>query len=223
MLVMTLAFGQWAIMKGRENDKNEYNEGEILMGYSNFDTDFRTKESKVINSGDYVVTEVSKEYMKNMTFGPNLEKVSLKGYDITIKDLGDPNKYPVTIFMLSRTNDSEIFNTLGRLHEEIRLKAIDDANVYPKGRAWAPFYDFQKSFATPIDISFKGKIKIKKTLDYGYAHTIHKSQGGTYKYIAVDSRDIYKAGDTQLEKQLKYVALSRATTHAYVLTTNQLS
>ena len=202
--------------------ETEYNVGEILMGYANFDINRSTKEPKISNSGDYRVVHSTSEMVKEEVFGPNKEKVSLKGYELTLEDLNDPKKPVITVFMLSRSNPASLFTQLGRLHEEIRFKSIADSKVINKGAAWAPYYDFKKAFATPENLEYRGAVKVSKTLDYGYAHTIHKSQGGTYKYIYVDSRDIYRAGDAQLEKQLKYVALSRAQQHAYVITNKEV-
>jgi ATP-dependent exoDNAse (exonuclease V) alpha subunit len=44
----------------------------------------------------------------------------------------------------------------------------------------------------------KTKSVAKRSIDYGYAHTIHKSQGGTYTYVFVDDTTIGLAdADTQ--------------------------
>ena len=51
---------------------------------------------------------------------------------------------------------------------------------------------------TPVDITYKGSTKIGKTLDYGYAHTIH-NQGGTYKYSFVLDNTIDSFPDKNLE------------------------
>ena len=65
-----------------------------------------------------------------------------------------------------------------------------------------------------------------KSIDYGFAHTIHKSQGGTYQTVFVQDKDISKAGnkvdgawkanhDTQT--RLRYVGVSRAENTSFVL------
>jgi hypothetical protein len=41
------------------------------------------------------------------------------------------------------------------------------------------------STITMKDYQENGKLKIKKSIDYGYAHTIHKSQGGTYDKVMI--------------------------------------
>jgi len=67
------------------------------------------------------------------------------------------------------------------------------------------------------------RLKMKdKSLDYSYAHTIHKSQGGTYDKVLVDENDINKArgfsnADHQMVNQLKYVAFSRSSKQTIVL------
>lgn len=60
------------------------------------------------------------------------------------------------------------------------------------------------------------KAKAKdKSVDYAYAHTIHKSQGGTYDYAYVDEGNIdmarsFQNADHEMVNQLKYVGFSRS-------------
>ena len=60
---------------------------------------------------------------------------------------------------------------------------------------------------------------IKKDLDYGYAITGHKSQGSTYSHVFVMENDINENWVLKERNQIKYVALTRPTTSAMVLTT----
>ena len=68
-----------------------------------------------------------------------------------------------------------------------------------------------------------GNYKVKdKSIDYAYAHTVHKSQGGTYNYAFVDENDIDVARsmsnpDYELINQLKYVGFSRSSKITSVL------
>lgn len=55
-------------------------------------------------------------------------------------------------------------------------------------------------------------------LDFNHATTVHKSQGSTYPYVAVDSEDIGQCQDYQLYLKLFYVALSRASKKAFLNT-----
>lgn len=202
---------------------NEYNEGDVIMGYDNFDVDYRTQEAKIINSGDYIVTKASA--IKKDTFAG----VTVEYYNLTIQDVIDKDKHPVEVRMLSKNNSPEVFNAIGKKFEELRQYAMKQ----PKGsmsaaKAWGELSRFKSTYATPVNITYgvysdgSPAVKIKRTIDYGYAHTIHKSQGGTYKYVVADLRDINKFKDTELQKQLKYVALSRAQKHAYILTNAEL-
>jgi hypothetical protein len=71
--------------------------------------------------------------------------------------------------------------------------------------------------ASTLDIESRlNKAKAKdKSVDYAYAHTIHKSQGGTYDYSYVDEGNIDMARqfpnpDYEMINQLKYVGFSRS-------------
>lgn len=202
----------------------DYYVGDIIMGYSNYSVDRDTQEPKIINGGDYTVLKVSDK--KHTVY----EGIACDYFEITIKDAIDKKKPALTVRVLSKDNPKEVFNAFGKEFE--RKLAI--AHAAPKGSReygarFAEFYAFKDAFATPYDCTYglnsstgEPLVKIPKTFDLGYAHTIHKSQGGTYKYVLIDSTDIEKARDAELEKQLKYVALSRAQEHAYVLTNKEL-
>ena len=79
------------------------------------------------------------------------------------------------------------------------------------------------------DVVENGRFLAKKAIDYGYAHTIHKSQGGTYNKVLIfddsitalsgalaSKRGLGLEGRKAIEDQLKYVAISRASEYAYV-------
>ena len=71
---------------------------------------------------------------------------------------------------------------------------------------------------------------IEKDIDYGYAITIHKSQGSTYKTVFIDIKDFnsidsnkfnykFNMNETKSKelKQLKYVAFTRASDNIYLI------
>lgn len=205
-----------------KDSANEYNKGDLIMGYANYKTDYRTGESLLINSGDYIVTNVS-EVKKTKHVGFDVEY-----YELYLKNALNPDADIIHINILSKNTPPEVFEAIGQEFESLRQQAINAPTKQKKAEGWADLNYFKDQFALPKDASFgtdrygNPAVKISKTLDYGYAHTIHKSQGGTYKYVFIDSRDLNKFKDLELLKQLEYVALSRAQTHAYVLTSKEL-
>ena len=67
-----------------------------------------------------------------------------------------------------------------------------------------------------------GGLIVKKDLDYGYAITIHKSQGSTYTNVMINEDNVDKNSNNEERNKLKYVALSRPTDKAYVLSQKSL-
>lgn len=57
-----------------------------------------------------------------------------------------------------------------------------------------------------------------KVIDYGYAHTIHKSQGSTFTHVLINDDDISRCLDKNVRKQLRYVAVTRAKKSANIIT-----
>lgn len=196
-----------------ENAKNEYNEGEILMGYSNWKVDRETGRPLLANSGDYQVVSVENttKIIKNKEF---------KGYNLLIQDLIDKSSTPFKAFMISKNTSVEDFTFLGEVFEQLRNQAKNAPNKRSKAAGWQALSNFKEEFMTPVDIKYKGATKIPTTLKYGYSHTIHKSQGGTYRYSFVNGNTIDSAfyEDIQLNNQLKYVALTRAEQATVILT-----
>ena len=190
--------------------------GTVLMGFSNWGVDYKTKQPKIQNSGDYKVTKRSENQKRN------IEGVEVEGINVTIKSLIDPKSREKVIFMVNEDSD---LKGLGAKHEELRRAALGQ-----KGRkaaqAWGRLAEFKDSFGLPESVLYNGRTVLKKTLDLGYAHTTHKSQGSTYENVFIDSNDISKGfgfRNKELESQLKYVAVTRASKKSYVLTSKKIT
>lgn len=206
-----------AIRKGLGYSQ-QYVVGELLMGYDNFRKN-RDGIFAINNSVDYVITDL--EYVANKKIGEaslkaaglQQEAVEMSGYNITVQDISDPRAKSVVLFILDKNNNIEQYQELADQAEALASLAKTDGSLFRY------YYAFKDSFASDRDIkSADGRIILKKTLDYGYAHTIHKSQGSTYTNIFVDLDTINKSPDAEERNQMKYVALSRATNVAYVFT-----
>ncbi len=73
------------------------------------------------------------------------------------------------------------------------------------------------SFLTPFDLIHDNRIIRKKSIDYGYCITVHKSQSSTYNEIIVDMPNIRICKNPEELRQLQYVALSRTRTNVHLL------
>ena len=64
-----------------------------------------------------------------------------------------------------------------------------------------------------------GNLLQQKVVDFGYAHTIHKSQGSTFDVVLINDIDIENnCHDKMIKKQLRYVGLTRAKKKVMILT-----
>ncbi len=86
-----------------------------------------------------------------------------------------------------------------------------------RAAAWKEYYKFKEGclLATNI-VRINGEVLYSRDLDYGFAQTVHKSQGSTYDNVFVDLYDmIYNKNNriyTNTQELLRrlYVACSRA-------------
>ena len=69
-------------------------------------------------------------------------------------------------------------------------------------------------------IDVYGNVLQQKVVDFGYVHTIHKSQGSTFENVLMNDIDIENnCNDKMTKKQLRYVGLTRARKKVMILTT----
>jgi hypothetical protein len=199
-------------------------EGEIIMGYSNFDRDYRTGQYKLYNGGDYQVTAVKPTTKKvpdlNLTFD---------GYEITIINLLDKSIQPYTLFVLDKSEKIEKVQEYADYIQDLQIRAGQNMKMGNKKEA-AALYDkankLKAEIATMVDYTKWDPKKqryitiLAKTFDYGYAHTIHKAQGGTYDNVLILADTVGSFPDEVAQQELKYVAVSRAKSVAYIRTSN---
>ena len=183
---------------------------DVLMAYRSIRGAGRKKGNLLDNSGDYQIENVSKK-MTN--------KYDLKGYTVKISEiLGDGKKAIKSVFIVDNEDHDNLHN-YAEIHDGLIL--IAKANR----KLWTKYYEFRKNSLIMVKINQyrDGRTRfyenvIAKDLDYGYAITGHKAQGSTYKHVFVLEYDINLNPKTKEMNQIKYVALTRPSISATVLT-----
>lgn len=184
--------------------------GDIIMGYRSI-RGSSDKINLIDNSADYKIISVSTR-MKNM--------YDIWGYDCKIKEYLWNGKFShKNIFIVDHTNHENLHN-YAEIHDGLILIAKDNK------KQWKNYYDFRKKSLIMVDITkFRNgderssDQKINKDIDYGLAITCHKAQGSTYNQVFIIEKDINLNRKIKERNQIKYVALSRPTTRATLLTT----
>lgn len=191
--------------------------GEMMMSYST--VGYGTNIS-LENSADYRVVSVRnwtdvKQYGTGYNDGVRqfaqahipMWEVRLKPTDIE-KEFEDMNiTRLVNVVIPSKDNYKQFL----LVYEWLKTVAITAKGKEDRKRRWGEFYQFKDAHLLLHDIkSTKGKLLVRKDLDYAYAITVHKSQGSTYTLCFVDEKDIDRNKDRHEERNnLKYVAFSR--------------
>lgn len=188
--------------------KEEYHNGEILTAYENGEYE----GNKFFNSMDYIIVGIPEKVTSTLPeFGDVL------GWNITLWD--EYFKDTFNVFILSQDNPDSLFSKLAYTIEHLRLKAIEAKSFKSRAASlyWRSYYNLINSFSSPIDLYYDNRVVRKKSFDYGYAMTVHKSQGSTYNNIFIDWRNLKMCNDSLVRRQLQYVAMSRTRKDAYVL------
>ena len=151
---------------GQEGLEREFNKGEILTGYDNFSY----AEKPFYNSLDYIIKNTPEEITKSIIYS----NIPLNGYYLNLFDT--VYRTTNTVFVLSKNNDPDNLNNLSKEIEQTRLQAL---MLKKRGRSsrllWNKYYAMINDFATTFDMWFDNRVIKRKTFDYGYALTVHKS------------------------------------------------
>lgn len=181
--------------------------GELLMGYEN---EKQNRKEEIHNSFDYKVVKFEKD---SRTLYAMQNSVKVDGYYTVLKDLFNPG-INQKIFILDPNTPQktlyEITDIIDSLYAQ--YKQLRNSGRSKEARkVYAILMEFKQSFATMIPLYGRnGNLVKAKSLDYGYAHTIHKSQGGTYNKVVILGGTVNSFEDAQTRQQLKYVAITRA-------------
>lgn len=203
-------------------------EGELVMGYSNREYDSLRKKYKLMNSGDYVVQSVKPTTIQiDLTYPDRKESISMEGYKVTLKDAIDTSASSFTIDVVSNFEaDENIIKVQEYIQTlwNMRKQLLASGNPTAARSVIEKINNIQNRIHTMRDIKdANGRLKLRKSFDYGYAHTIHKSQGGTYSKVLINDSSINTFGfndknGQEVRQELKYVAVSRAKNYVMVQT-----
>lgn len=199
------------------NNPKQIMVGEVLMGFSNV-RDTRNNLT-IANSIDYVVVSVEEGFT-------TIEGMKLKGFNTTLKTAAGESGL-TNIFILSNdipeADIMKIANAIEKLERELDL-AFKNRNYSNIDMLSSKLAYLKRNTITMKNFEVNGKLKLQKALDYGYAHTIHKSQGGTYDKVMIYEDTINGAAfEADVKQQLRYVAVSRAKHNVYVVTSREFT
>ena len=193
---------------GRETDVVEV--GDILMGYRSI-TDEKQRYNIIENSADYRVMNKSK--LEENRFG-------ISGYRVKLRENIAHGEFIYQDVFIIDTNNHDNLHQYAELHDFFRDMGKSNKKL------WNKYYEFRRNnlLMKTIDTYRNGLYRdnadiIVKDLDYGYAITGHKSQGSTYTHVFVMENDINDNWILKERNQIKYVAFTRPTTTATILTT----
>ena len=182
---------------------------DVLMGYRSISSSNR-EDNIIENSADYKIVEKS-----------DLEtnEQNIKGYRVKLRENLAHGYYKFEDVFIVNSYDFDNLHHYAELHDFYR----DQAKLNKK--LWNKYYDFRRDNLLMVDIDkFRNGLYrsntdiIVKDIDYGYALTGHKSQGSTYQHVMVMENDINNNWILKERNQIKYVALTRPSISATVLT-----
>lgn len=191
-------------MKAREllfGKEKEYCKFEFLTAYENL----KFNGTEFWNSMDYIIIDEPTPININIPYF-----ISLPGYKLNLYNSSEDCSEEINI--LSKEISQDYLQSLAYSIETIRLEAIMLKKRYSKnaGNAWKKYYQMIESFTSPFDLFYDNRVIRKKSFDYGYAMTIHRSQGSSINNVFIDMKDVAICKNTEELRQLQYVSVSRA-------------
>lgn len=184
---------------GKNTDIIDIND--LLLSYNTIVDEFRNPI--ILNSEDYIIEDIR----------PYISDENIKTYAVNLKSMYDGHVTPP--FLIVDSKDVSFLR-----YKEILTHLYNRAaNKVQHG--WFVYYKFKNRFLTNIRFTIdtiQGTKYVNKDIDYGYAMTVHKTQGSTFDNVAIDLTDIVfcntrfgrRENPIDIRNKLMYVALSRA-------------
>ena len=185
--------------------------GETILGYTNYDYDRYTQKNNFVNSGSYKVVAVAKPVVQTVTvYGVT---VSITAVPVTIKGIdGISHTYNMVDIKGNEANKKAVVpiaKALETLWAQWK-RGIDRKAILQK------IHEVESYLFVNDDIfDDKGNKLLNKRYDFGYAMTIHKSQGSTFENVLLDDVNVAMYNE-YLDKE----ALKKAATHVHTDTSN---
>lgn len=167
--------------------------GEPMTGYANWGYEWRTKNYRFINSESYKVTQVGSPTTVQTKLD-NGTPVVMQAVPITLEDsLGNVDTFN---FIDIKNNTQNRQNAILLANEKKRL--WNEARRAYGREAKAAFYAKINAIDSFLFVNDNiednsHNLLQAKTIDFGYALTIHKSQGSTFTHVLMDDIDVSRA------------------------------
>ena len=191
--------------------------GEPMAGYTNwgYTYDYRTKKGtyRFINSESYKVVSVGKP--TKVSHSLNGIPVIMEAVPVTLEDsMGKRDTFnymDIKSNPQNRHNAEILANEKNRLWKETKKRGIGrDVRIALYGK----INDIEKFlFVNDAITDNEGNVLQSKVIDFGYAMTVHKSQGSTFTNVLVDDVDISRAGLSNKSNYTEAVNLEEDTTN----------
>ena len=204
--------------------------GEPLMAYSNWGYEGMGVSGavyKIVNSEAYnckgVVSEYDEDISEMITYknDSGLDDYQLHIIELDVEDsLGKQINVPL-IDVKNNEHNREIVVALAfeKVHQWNKYREAE--NKMDKLKCLEKINAIDEFLFVNDNVYDKyGTLIQAKVIDYGYAHTIHKSQGSTFTHVLINDDDISRCLDKNVRKQLRYVAVTRAKKSANIITSH---
>lgn len=209
----------YAIRKRLGYDGLDPQEGEPLMSYSNWGYDYSKKYTgtpyKFINSESYQVIEIVNEETSDVSEFVEVEHSGSDYIPMTVKKLKikDSLGLKTVVPYIDVKNNQENLRAAKLLSYQKKLlwSRWKTAPMKEKPNYLIRIGEIDNMLFVNDNIRDNNGFLLQgKVIDYGYSHTIHKSQGSTFNHVLVNDIDIGICPDKNVRRQLRYVAVTRA-------------
>lgn len=159
--------------------------GETIMGYKNWG--YSKGKYKIINSENYKVTKV---YDKPIS--EDIEGQSVEYYLAEVEDYKGNTKEIKLVDIKNNIKNRQAVTALGKKVSQL-WSTYRSAPYNNRREILGTINGIEQALFVNDDIKEGNRTIVQKAWDYGYAMTVHKSQGSTFKNVFIDDNDIQSA------------------------------